>query len=197
MAVLDLVRTVAPTDTPVSLAEAKAHLRVDADNQDDDALIQGLLDAATDHLDGYAGILGRCLVAQTWALRLSAFPCEIELPLGPLISVTGITYLDPDGATQTLATSVYEVIDGPAPLVVLKHNQSWPSIRSRARSVTVTFVAGWATRASVPSAIKAAILLLIGHWYANREAVAAGPNASELPLGVTALLAPYRTGMIG
>ncbi len=50
--------TEAPTEYPVSLAAIKTHLRVDHD--DENELINVLIAAATDHLDGYGGILGKC-----------------------------------------------------------------------------------------------------------------------------------------
>lgn len=194
---LDLVRTVAPADTPVSLAEVKEHLRVEADSHDEDFDIQLKLDAAVAYLDGYAGILGRCMMEQTWKLYLDGFPggSTIRLPLVPVISVTSITYLDPDGASQTLATTVYEVREGPVSEIGLKYDQSWPSFRRHARSVAITFKAGWANRAAVPAAIKAAILLMVGAWYENREAV--GEPMATLPLGAEALLAPFRTRFLG
>ena len=75
-----------PASPPVSLAEAKAFLRVDHDAEDD--LIAGIIAAATNLLDGRTGILGRCLEAQTWELAIDRFPsAEVQLPLGPVVSV--------------------------------------------------------------------------------------------------------------
>lgn len=78
-----------PDILPVSLAEAKAHLRVDYD--DDDGLILSLIRAAVDHLDGWTGILGRCLVEQEWRQDFPAGATCFPLPLGPVISVTSVT----------------------------------------------------------------------------------------------------------
>lgn len=181
------VRTVAPATTPVSLTEAKAHLRVDHD--DDDTLIGALIDAATAHLDGWTGVLGRAIITQTWRQDFYEFSHKLRLPLHPVASITSVTYYDGDNAQQTLSTDVYELLtDAAGAYVAEKADQTWPGTKDRAAAVSVTFVAGEAT---APAAIKAAILLLIGHLYENREAV--GPDAmSELPMAVSALIAPYR-----
>ncbi|MEW9838232.1 head-tail connector protein [Mesorhizobium marinum] len=182
------VRTEAPSDTPVSFNEVKAHCRVD-DNSSD-AVLTVLLNAAVDHLDGWSGILGRCIVTQTWRQDFAAFAC-LRLPLGPVASVSEVKYFDADGVQQTLSTDVYQLLtDARGPYLDLKPGQSWPGTYSRPDAVSVTFVAGMAA-AAVPGAIKAAILLLVSHWNENREAVAEGAMF-EVPLGVSALIAPHR-----
>jgi uncharacterized phiE125 gp8 family phage protein len=98
----------APATTPVSLAEAKAHLNVD--HTDDDTLIQLIIEAATAHCDGPVGFLGRALVSQQWQLTLDEFPeNEIKIPLPPLIAVNSIEYDDVDGAEQTVDPTTYTV----------------------------------------------------------------------------------------
>lgn len=180
----------APAAQPVTLDEAKAHLRVTA--ADEDALITALIAAAVGHVDGPSGTLGRALVEQEWDLLLDDFPCdELELPLPPLRSVTSITYVDEQGATQTLAPAAYEVdASGPRGVVLPAYGQTWPRTRVQRNAVTVRFKAGYGTTgASVPAAIRAAILLLVGDLYANREAQGdtLARNAT-----VDALLFPYR-----
>ena len=73
------VRTVAPVADLVSLAEAKAQCRVD--DSDSDVLMTALIKAATDHLDGYSGVLGRALITQTWAVDFGGFSDLIRLPV--------------------------------------------------------------------------------------------------------------------
>ena len=91
---LDLVT--APLVEPISLEEAKAHLRVSHD--DDDAIIQLYIQAARSYIDGEHGFLGRCLVTQTWLLTIDEFPAdEIKIPLPPLQRVIEVAYDDPDG----------------------------------------------------------------------------------------------------
>jgi len=185
------VRTVAPVELPLSLANAKAHLRVD--HSDEDELISGLIDAATARIDGYSGILGRALITQTWAVEFPTFSSRLDLPLGPLQSAT-IQYYDSTNVLQTLSASVYAVLtDGLGPYVSLKYNQQWPQTYTRDDAVKVTWVAGYgATPASVPAAIRSAMLQMLAPWYDNRAAVNIGNVTSELPLAAAALLAPFR-----
>lgn len=190
---MDLTLVTPPAEPAVSLAEAKGHLRFLTNDQD--ALIGALVAAATAHLDGRAGILGRSLVTQTWDLRLDRFPRgiggAIELPLPPLQSVTSVKYLDGAGAEVTLDSAAYVVEPGhylgrirPA------YGQTWPTARDETGAVRIRFVAGYGAAAAVPPPIKQAILLLAGHWWINREAVgdAKGPHA----FAVDALTFPYR-----
>lgn len=180
------VRITAPANTPVSLSDVKAHCRVD--HNDDDTVLTSLLNAAVAYLDGWSGVLGRCLVTQTWRQDFEAFGI-LRLALGPVASITSVTYYDADNEQQTLSADVYAHLTGPlGGYITLKPDQSWPSTYGRADAVSVTFVAGTAV-ADVPASIKAAILLLVAHWYENREAAGA---ASELPFSVSALLAPLR-----
>lgn len=185
------VRTVAPA-VLLTPAEAKAHLRVD--HADDDALIAALIEAATTHLDGWSGILGRALVSQTWRQDFADFGEYLRLPLGPVVSVSSVTYYDINDASQTAASASYSLLaDDYGPYVGLVPGYTWPSVSStRNAPVSVTYVAGYGTAAAVPQAIKQAALLLIAHWYDFREAVMAGQTPTELPFGVRALLTPFR-----
>ncbi|MCA3729926.1 MAG: phage head-tail connector protein, partial [Phenylobacterium sp.] len=90
-----------PSAAIVTISELKSHLRVDFD--DDDDLMSDLVVAAQAHIEGPEGI-GLALAPSTWRLSLDGFPADqvIAIPLGPLTAVTGISYVDPAGATQTL-----------------------------------------------------------------------------------------------
>ena len=189
---MNITRYAAPTTTPVDLDEVKAHLRVDF--SDDDPLITALIDAATSYLDGWTGILGRAMITQTWELALDDFPADaIYLPLGPLQSVASITYIDATGLPQTVPSVNYYVdtksLDG---WVVPNADTPWPETMYAPNVVTVRFVCGYGDAPAVPQAIKQAMLLLIGHWYENREGSIVGTSVAELPLAVSALLAPFR-----
>lgn len=177
-----------PTSAPVSLDEAKAHCRVD--HAEDDALISGLIAAATAHLDGYTGILGRALVSQTWRQDFGRFCASMRLPLAPVASEPTISYWDTDLVQQDVDPSLYSLLsDARGPFISLQPGQSWPASARRPDAVSVTYVAGYGD--DVPRPIRQAILLMVGHWYENREAVAAG-DQRELPLAASALIAPYR-----
>jgi uncharacterized phiE125 gp8 family phage protein len=188
------VRTAAPVDPLISLSEAKAHLRVDY--SDEDNYINGLILAAVSYLDGYSGRLGRALTTQTWTQDFPAFADPLRLAVGDLIAVSSVTYYDATNAQQTLATSVYaSATDTLGPYIGLKPDKTWPTTYTRPDAVRVTWTAGFgATSASVPPAIKMAAFLLIGHWYANREAT--GEGMTELPFAVEALLAPFMRNRI-
>lgn len=189
---MKLKRITPPAELVVSLAEAKAHLRVE--HADEDAYIQSLVHAAISHLDGWSGTLGRCLVEQTWEVTLDAFPVgAIHLPLGDVIAVVSVTYDDTAGDEQTVPPADYLLdnrsLDG---WVVPVSGVSWPDTLDAVNAVRVRYTAGYgAAAAAVPAAIKHAILMLVAHWYANREAVTAG-GASALPMAVDALTHPFR-----
>lgn len=181
-----------PASEPVSLAEAKAQLRVDA--SDDDLLITSLVSAAREHVEM---VTRRALFTQTWEVRFDAWPATpFRLPLAPLQSVASIKYLDEAGSEFTVATSVYGVdINSEPGRVYLKPNQNWPSAALYPyEAVRIQFVAGWSTTAAVPATIRAALLLAVGHLYENREQVivASGLSAVNLPMGFYDLLAGWR-----
>ncbi|TIO39548.1 MAG: hypothetical protein E5X96_00025 [Mesorhizobium sp.] len=184
------VRTVDPAASPVSLADMKLHLHVDG--TDEDTLIQAYIDAATAYLDGYAGITGRALMTQSWRQDFDGFSHCLRLPVGPVASVSGVTYYDGSNMQQTLATSVYDKFtDALGTYVGLKPDQSWPSSYTRPDAVSVTFIAG-TDASAVPAPLKVAIMLLAANWYENRESVSLGSIPAEIPMGVSALVAPYR-----
>ena len=190
---MSLTLFTAPAEEPITLQEAKAHLRVDGTA--DDALISALIQAARQHIDGRDGWLGRALMQQTWDYAIDEFPDAdfIPLPLAPVQSITSITYTDTNGASQTFSSASYVLGADLAwkPRVNLGYGLSWASTRGVPDAVKVRFVAGYANAADVPGPIKAALLLMIGHLHENREATA-DRVLTELPLGVDSLLMPYR-----
>lgn len=179
-----------PAIEPVTLDEAKRHLReTDADN---DALIVAYIAAARQHAEDF---LGRALISRTYDYKLDdGWPCEIALPRPPLVSVTSVTYVDVNGATQTLSPSLYQVVAGMiCGQIVPAYLAIWPLVRCQPDAITVRYVAGYGTTtADVPDAIRMAILMLVGHFYANRESVVVGSTATELPFAVSALLSPHK-----
>lgn len=178
-----LTLATAPAVTPVSLTEAKAHLAVTDSNSD--TIIQLYLDAAVAHVDGAEGVLGRCLVTQTWDYSLDCFPDEITVPLPTLQSVTSVKYYDTDGVQQTWDSANY-IVAGQRIVPV----DAWPDFDTdRPYPITVRFVAGYGLAAAVPAAIKAAILLYVGDSMANREA--GGEQVFENP-AAQRLLRPYK-----
>jgi uncharacterized phiE125 gp8 family phage protein len=174
------------TGDPVSLAEAKAHLRVT--DGSDDALIVGYLMAARQHVEDFTG---RTLSLQTYDYKIDDELCdEIVLPRPPLVSVTSVSYVDINGATQTLSAALYQVDTGILfGRIVPAYQATYPSVRSQPNAVAVRFQAGYS---QIPEPIRQAILLLVSHFYDNRQPVLIGAISSELPFSVVALLSPYK-----
>lgn len=172
---------------PVTLAQAKAHLRIELDDTGQDDSVSFLIRAATAHAQQ---ITGRALVTQSWALLLDGFPAgALRIPLAPLQSVEAITYTDSDGAEQIIDAADYRVnASGLLGHIAPAYGLCWPATRAQSMAVSVAFTAGYS---AVPDDITAALLLLIGHLDQHREAVVQGVTVADLPLGVSALLSPY------
>lgn len=196
-----------PAVEPVTIEELRSHLRVT--DSSEDGLLAGYLLAARSLAEQRTG---RAFITQTWVetyddhwpnyrhRRHRMYPTRppafnwrdraILLPRPPLQSVTSVTYIDTNGVQQTLDPSQY---------IVGKHQGvgfieeaygiTWPCVRCQVDAIAVTYVVGYGDGAgSIPETARQAILLLVGHFYRNREAV--GAPVSALPLGVEALLAP-------
>lgn len=182
-----------PASEPVSVAEAKEHLKVD--DTADDTLIAGLVAAAREACEMAAR---RAFVSRTLDLRLASWPSGrmIEFPEPPLVSVTSISYTDEDGNAGTVSAPDYVVYNQVEPgILVLKPSAEWPSVTLMpGPSLVVRYVAGFGAPAAVPRHYKQAILLTIGHWYANRESVVIGSAVQEVPDGAKDLLRANRVG---
>ena len=166
----------------------KAHLRVD--HGDDDDLITLLIEAATSHLDGWSGVLGRALVTQTWSQTFDQFQDRMRLPM-PATGVAAVICVDVAGAAVTLSNTTYDLhTDQLGSFVELSPGSAWPDTREQTGAVAITFTCG-EPGSFVPAAIKAAILLMVGDLYASREATIVGTIVAENPT-VAALIAPYR-----
>jgi uncharacterized phiE125 gp8 family phage protein len=179
-----------PAAEPINLIEAKAHLRVDG--SDEDALITALIGAAREQVEA---ITRQSLLLQTWDLTLDRFPCEIQLP-GPVRSVSSITYVDPDGITQTLAASDYTVDTKSAVgRVTPSYSLSWPSTRDHINSVTMRYKAGFAVPFTAVAATN--VLTAVGHTYANGDAVQLTNSGGALPAGLAVNTDCYVIGASG
>lgn len=183
-----LRRTEAPSELIVSAADVRADtIRIVDDSQDD--AIEALILAATEQFDGKDGVLGRALCAQQWELTLDRFPCasEFKIPLPPLQSVESITYVDSNGDTQTLPTSVYAVDTASEPGVVsLKYGQTWPSTRCQRGAVVVAFTCGYGTCEDVPSRVRSAVKLKAADLFYQTQDNAAAIDALVFGLRVFA-----------
>jgi uncharacterized phiE125 gp8 family phage protein len=177
----------APATEPLTLAEAKLHLRVDA--TDEDTMITSLISVARHECENRTG---RALITQTWEVTLDCFEDSMELPHPPLQTVSSVKYLDEDEVEQTLGTTVYRVDGYAEPARVTRtYGETWPDVAlDYPNAVRIRYVAGYGDDATdVPPPLKQWMLLHIGHWYANREASA--KDLRTLPM-LDGLLDPYR-----
>jgi uncharacterized phiE125 gp8 family phage protein len=183
-----------PIGAPVSLQEARSHLRVD--DGDSDTEIEALIDAATSYLDGPTGVLGRCLMAQTWRQDYDCFERCMRLPLFPALEIVSVKYDDANGVEQTIDSANYDLRhDARGAYVQFKDTFSFPQTKAQRPAIRIEAGYGYADADSIPVALKQAILLLIGHWFDSRSAVVAsqsGASAIVLPFAVDALIAPFR-----
>lgn len=190
-----------PIAEPITLEEAKAHLRVD--HSEDDLMIAAMIGAARVYCEQFTA---RAFVTQTWELVLDTFPTnEILIPLPPLQSVTSIKYDDSGGVEQTLGATEFEADTVSQPGWIVPVTSGWPTaLFEGINAVRIRFVAGYDPgtdspidlAANVPQAIKYAILLHVGQLYAQREDIAVGTIINRVPTGgIEDLLRPFRVAL--
>lgn len=181
-----------PAVEPVSLAEAKAHLRLDSDA--DDAYVSALIRTARERAELF---LRRALITQTFDCTLDGFPANrrsIDLPRPPLQSIESVKYIDTEGNLRFFEPESY-VIDTASDetgRVALAWNRYWPIAGSSINSVVIRFIAGYGdSPENVPEAIRHGILIEISNLYENREDIVVGQSISLLSLSEKLLWA-YR-----
>jgi uncharacterized phiE125 gp8 family phage protein len=194
-----LSQVLAPATEPLTLDEVKQHLRVVDGVEDENGLIVSLIPTAREYVESFTG---RPLIAQTWDDKRDGFPCAggaIVLPYPPVSAVSSITYLDTAGVSQAWGASNYltDLPSGPKAQparITPAYGVSYPSTYPVVNAVQIRFVCGYGSASSVPESLKAAMKVLIGHWYQNRESVVVGVGvgAVAIPHSVDALLWPYR-----
>ena len=184
-----LVLTAAPAAEPISLAEAKAHLRIDGD--DEDALLASLIAAARIFIERTLGV---ALITQGWSYFLDLWPRSIcvTLPIAPVQAVGAVTLHDADGGATVVDVESYAVdaLSSPARLV-LKGGPP-PVVSRELNAFEIAFTAGYGDAADVPAPIRQALTLLVAHWFERREPVVLGVGAQDVPMTVAGLLLPYR-----
>lgn len=195
LAAARVVIVTAPAEEPVTLEEAKLHLRRDHDFTADNALIRQLVEAAREQVEAYTG---RALITQTVDVSFDGPPCgnELLLPRPKLSSVTSITTYDPDHVSAVMSSSDYYVDTASEPgRIVLDTDVAWPTDLRDANSLVVRAVCGYGNATAVPQAIKQAMLLICSTLYEHREQVVISQFAGQfidLPYGIRHLLEPYR-----
>lgn len=158
----------AATTLPVSLEDAKDHLRVDIN--DDDVLIDRMVQAIT---ESFERMYNTALITQTWTLYADNWPAtQFVLPRMPLQSVTHVKYTPYGGSQTAFDSSKYHVDTYSKPgRIILESRSSWPSDELiDVNGIEIEFVAGYGDNESdVPEPVRQAMLLTLGDWYENRE----------------------------
>jgi uncharacterized phiE125 gp8 family phage protein len=174
----------------IDVDAAKAWIKPDDDSED--AVIGALVNAAVKTIEMQTD---KFLSVKDFTQELSGFPgChpyEIRLLKGPVGTITGIEYDPSDGSAATPLAS-YRLVEGVNARLLPAYGEVWPATLDGSGTVRITGTAGYADD-EVPD-LDQACLMLVAHWYQNREAVLAGPTASaiELPLAIEMLIRPYR-----
>ena len=188
-------QVITPASTyPVSLTEAKSHLKVDTTA--DDTYITSIIKAATQLSEEYTNRFFIDTVIEQYA---SSFADLQTLFKSKVSAVAYVKYYDSDNSLQTLSATVYNTqLNYEPSQIQLADNQSFPKITSRNDAVLARYTVGYGSSASdVPEIIKQAILLTIGNFYQNRNSVIVGRIATELPLNVKWLLDTYKVQIVG
>lgn len=178
---------------PVTLAEVQQHLRLGTLDTAEQAEIALMVGAATEHAEAFCNTN---FVSGTSVATFDKFPSGAHMPLyvpGDAQSVTSIGYYDSNHSAQTYATTRL-INSGGRSMIYPAFGEEWPTDSNELpHSITVTYVAG--DEGSVPSAVKSAILLLVGDLYENRENAVTGQGLTHIKMTLTAerLLTPYKT----
>jgi uncharacterized phiE125 gp8 family phage protein len=181
-----------PATEPLSYSDVKAYLRLNDDSEE--AFVTSLISVARQIVEGQ---IWRPLISQTWAMQFdySEIGTNIyNINKAPLLSVTDVKYYDEDDTLQTLAASQYEVdiYGSPARFRLI----NVPKLKDRMNAMQLNFTCGYANAAAVPSPIKQAMYLIIGHLYENRQDVVTGTQVHQIPDSSKYLLEPYRNNFI-
>jgi uncharacterized phiE125 gp8 family phage protein len=187
-----LFRTVEPAAEPVTLAEAKAHLRVSHASEDE--LISGLIRAARDEVEKACGL---ALIDQSWRLALDCWPRHgtALLPRHPIKEVLSVTVYGSDGEASLVDPGTYQLdsLSRPARL----HFEATPAPGRVMNGIEIDFTAGFGEAGTdVPDILKRAILVLVAHWYEFRGVYGAGDQPVSYPPGYDRMISGYRARRI-
>lgn len=182
----------------ITLAQARAHLKLDAEGSPpthpDDDLVTALITVAREAAESYTGLV---IAPRGFTIALDEFPAyAIDTTLWPVTSVTSVVYSDQNGTQQTVNAANYVLDNYSRPASIVSPVEAWPATEVTPNAVVVTVEAGFTDGQSpdsypCPRGVIQAMLLIIGHLYENRQSVV-GTQRYELPLGVQSLLTPYR-----
>jgi uncharacterized phiE125 gp8 family phage protein len=185
---MTLVRTIGPSVEPVTLAEAKNHLRLTHASEDE--LVAGLIRAAREEVESATGV---ALINQSWRLTLDRWPRSNRILLlrHPVRSVTAVTVYGEDGEAAIVDPQTYRLdnLSRPARL----HFEERPAPLRVMNGVELDFTAGFGEAGTdAPDLLKRAILLLVAHWFEFRGAHGVESQPVSYPAGYDRLIAGYR-----
>jgi len=187
--------TTDPIEEPIGLAEAKSYCQIAQSITAHDQDLVRSIRAARQFIEATTH---RSIITQTRELTIDRFPHGrnyILLPFTPLKSITSIFYIDTEGVSTEWASDKFDVSTSRQPGEVRRAwDENWPTVRPVVDAVTITYVAGYGATSDVPHNLRAAMLLLIEHWFVNRSAVVTGTIATTIPLAVDALLSGLSVG---
>jgi len=184
--------SVGPTVKPLFLEDLREHIGLSSNHFDN--MLDQLLSVATTRVEQDTR---RSLITQTHVFSMDTFPSNgiIELPTAPLQSVTSVTYVDTNDATQTFSSSKYSVDANNTPgRIIVNDSEHWPTVRGHFDDIKVTYIAGYgSTVASVDPVAQYAIKMLVSHLF-NSPAVTAHGSVSVVPVGYEALINSLKWG---
>jgi len=188
---MSLKLTTAPTEDPITKANAKIKLGIASADTASDSQLDWMIPAARRWVEQRTG---RALITQTWQLYLDEFSDVISLPLGNVQSITHVKYTAQDGTVTTMSASDYQtdLVSVPARLMPSYAAGSWPSPHPNTfNAVEVQFVAGYGAAAAVPADIVEALYRIVGHWLNNQATLENGVTVTRVPYSVQEMLWPY------
>lgn len=173
---MSLMLITPPAEEPVTLADLKAHLRLDT--TEEDALLSALIVAARQSIEARFGV---AVIAQTWRLALDAAPTRpLALPLSPIASIDAVGVAR-NGLIEALAPGAYDAQPGLVGRVRFAGTASGDPLGG----VVITFTAGWTNAAAAPAELKQAVKILAAHFYEHREGETRAPD-------IAGIVSPYR-----
>lgn len=183
---------------PVTLEQARQHCRINAYgsplSHPDDDYLQLAISSSRNFIEEY---LQRSLAEKTIEMALDSFPeNEIALELSPIKTILSVKYIDTSSVEQTLSSAIYALDDYSMPnWLLLTNNSEWPQTLDSANNIKIRMTT---SDAEIPKSIYAAILLMVGHLYENRQEDVLGNTRisfNSLPMGVKNLIQSYRLGL--
>ncbi|SHE61926.1 phage conserved hypothetical protein, phiE125 gp8 family [Kaistia soli DSM 19436] len=177
-----------PSMEPVTLADVKAHLRLDT--SDDDRLLQAAIVAARVHIEA---VTRRCLIHQLWRIYLDEWPesRSLPIPLSPLIAVNQVTFYDVAGVARQWGPENWRVDVSSQPARLVAKLRPQPALYDN--GVEIDVIAGYGVSSiDVPAPLRQAVMVLVANWYEARGMVGHDFAGAIAPPGFEALIAPFK-----